>query len=127
MSEKKVTRESDFNSHIMSDWKIVHGIWTMVKSLMLPKASFYLNGSGQISKLLIQVGADATLVGGTTITFDIAFSAAPVVVAVCSSNTTYTGTASSITSANFVGRCYDPTVPAGKAGTIQWIAIGERP
>lgn len=127
MKEKELAAQSDLMSHIAGDWKSVHGIWEKIKALVIAKTSFYLNGTGQISKLLVQVGSSSTLVGGTTITFDIAFAAAPVVVASCSSNTTYTGTATSITTTNFSGRCYDHAATAGKAGTIKWIAIGERP
>lgn len=130
MAEKEVARESDLQAHIRGDWKVVHKIWDNVKAAIneVYNSLWRDNTNNDVDDVFIQTGVDTVPVGSdVTVTFDIAFSAAPRVVASCTGTTKpFIVNCHSIGTTSFQMRGVQWDNGSGTSKACSWIAIGRK-
>lgn len=98
--------------------------WSNIKSA-IRGALWRDTTSDENANCFIQSGSISAASGGSSVTFDIEFAAAPRVIATVVTTSFYSAIVNSITTTGFTCRAFQDDGVA-KAATINWIAIGRK-
>ena len=128
MSDQKIAKNIDLQTHIRTGFKAAHGVWNNVLAAIsgVYNALWRDNTNDDADDVYFQSGLDSVPVGSdATITFDVAFSVAPRVVAtVVSSGQDANVCVHTVGTTSFKMIAYNRT--SGTSPDCAWIAIGRK-